>query len=38
MLVMSVGQGCDAKEIMADALGAECPGRKDVNDEKNDAW
>jgi hypothetical protein len=36
---MSVGHGCDAKETIADALGTpEFPGRKDVNDEKNEPW
>ena len=37
ILPMSVGHGCEAKEMMSDALGdEECSGRKAVKDERKE--
>ena len=37
ILPMSVGHGCEAREIISDALGgAECSGRKAVKDERKE--
>ena len=37
ILPMSVGHGCEAREMISDALGdAECSGRKAVKDERKE--